>query len=170
MCLTAFFETSSLTLVWSPEQQHIFQDALTVRNDVTLYPRKSFCNWLYFSVCGSSIYTSKFVAHLTFTSPPRLLGNYHISILLRTPGSLFVSSLCFAPAPTFVSNFFVAEVIKLATIAGSNSPYIQTANHSAILPFVTNWRLMSKHRLGPLTFWPQPSFPDALRLHNIPSS
>jgi len=83
-----------------------------------------FCNWLYFSVCGSSIYTSKFVAQLTFTSPLRLLGNYHISILLRTPGSLFVSSLCFAPAPSFVSNFFVAEVIKLATIAGSNAPYI----------------------------------------------
>ena len=124
VCLTVFFETSSLTMVWLPEQQHIFQDALTVRNDVTLYPRKSFCNWLYFSVCGSSIYTSKFVAHLTFTSPPRLLGNYHISILLRTPGSLFVSSLCFAPAPSFVSSFFVAEVIKLATIAGSKAPYI----------------------------------------------
>ena len=83
-----------------------------------------FCNWLYFGVCGSSIYTSKFVAHLTFTSPLRLLGNYHISILLRTPGSLFVSSLCFAPAPSFVSSFFVAEVIKLATIVGSKAPYI----------------------------------------------
>ena len=108
------------------------------------------------------------MAHLTFTSPPCLLGNYHISIVLRTPGSLFVSSLCFAAAPSFVSRFFVAKVIKPATIARSNTPYILTANHSARLPCVTQWGLMSTHRLGPLTFLPQPPLPGHIKTYPSP--
>jgi hypothetical protein len=82
------------------------------------------------------------VAHLIFTSPPGLVGNYHISIVLRAPGYLFVSSLCFAVAQSFVSSFFVAQVIKVATIADSNIPCIQTANQSAaLLSIIKNIKL-----------------------------
>lgn len=97
-----------------------------------------FCKGQYLSICDSSNYSFKFVAHLIFTSPPSQLGNYHISTVLRAPGSLFVSSLCFAAAPSFVSSFFVAQVIKVATIAGKiHSLHINSQSQRQVVYYVT---------------------------------